>query len=158
MTLHRRSLLAVGAMLPLLPSFPSDTKEITMSALSALRQIDYTVIFARDMPAMRQFYERILELPLLRTLGDGWVEYRLGATTLALTVRGMIFSDPPPPEGALSLQLAFRVAPPLVAECAAALEAKGIKLISPLTDQPWGHRTIFFRDPDGNVIEIFAEL
>jgi catechol 2,3-dioxygenase-like lactoylglutathione lyase family enzyme len=45
-----------------------------------------------------------------------------------------------------------------VAACAAALEAKGIKLISPLTDHPFGHRTIFFRDPDGNVLEIFAEI
>jgi len=33
-----------------------------------------------------------------------------------------------------------------------------VKLISPLTDHPWGHRTIFFRDPDGNVLEVFAEI
>jgi lactoylglutathione lyase len=54
--------------------------------------------------------------------------------------------------------LAFRVAPQAVADCAAALEAKGVGLISPLTDHPFGHRTIFFRDPDGNVLEIFAEI
>ena len=54
--------------------------------------------------------------------------------------------------------MAFRVAPQIVAECAAALEAKGVELISPLTDHPFGHRTIFFRDPDGNVLEIFAEI
>jgi catechol 2,3-dioxygenase-like lactoylglutathione lyase family enzyme len=54
--------------------------------------------------------------------------------------------------------MAFRVAPQTVADCAAALKAKGIELISPLTDHPWGHRTIFFRDPDGNVLEIFAEI
>jgi catechol 2,3-dioxygenase-like lactoylglutathione lyase family enzyme len=45
-----------------------------------------------------------------------------------------------------------------VAECAEVLAAKGVALISPLTDHPFGHRTIFFRDPDGNVIEIFAEI
>ncbi len=39
-----------------------------------------------------------------------------------------------------------------VADCAAALEAKGVSLVSPLTDHPFGHRTIFFRDPDGNVL------
>ena len=38
------------------------------------------------------------------------------------------------------------------------LEAKGVELIWPLTDHPFGHRTIFFRDPDGNVLEIFAEI
>ena len=56
------------------------------------------------------------------------------------------------------LQMAFRVAPQIVADCAAALEAKGVELISPLTGHPFGHRTIFFRDPDGNVLEIFAEI
>lgn len=129
-----------------------------MSALEALRQIDYTVIFARDMPAMRRFYEEVLELSVASALGEGWIEYRLGSTTLALTVHGVRFDDPAPAQGALSLQLAFRVPPRTVADCAAALEAKGVKLVSPLTDQPWGHRTIFFRDPDGNVLEIYAEI
>jgi len=35
---------------------------------------------------------------------------------------------------------------------------RGVKLIEPLTDQPFRHRTIFFRDPDGNLLEIFAEI
>jgi lactoylglutathione lyase len=129
-----------------------------MNALSQIRQIDYTVIYARDMQAMRHFYETVMEFPLLRTLSERWVEYRIGSTTLALAAHGGRFDDPAPPRGALSLQLAFRVPPPAVAECAAALESKGIKLVSPLTDQPFGHRTIFFRDPDGNVLEIFAEI
>jgi len=80
---------------------------------------------------------------------------RCGSSTTAHVGR---FNDTPPEQGVLSLQLAFRVPPQAVAECAAALEAKGIRLISPLTDHPFGHRTIFFRDPDGNVLEIFAEI
>lgn len=129
-----------------------------MQALSQIRQIDYTVIFARDLEAMRHFYEEVMEFPLLRVLSERWIEYRVGSTTLALSVHGGRFDDPPPAQGTLSLQLAFRVPPPAVAECAAALDAKGVKLVSPLTDHPWGHRTIFFRDPDGNVLEIYAEI
>ena len=71
---------------------------------------------------------------------------------------GARFNDVPPEKGSLSLQLAFRVAPHAVADCAAALEAKGVKLMSPLADHSFGHRTIFFRDPDGNVLEIYAEI
>jgi lactoylglutathione lyase len=127
------------------------------TALSQIRQIDYTVIFTRDMLAMRHFYETVMEFPLLRVLSDRWIEYRIGANTLALTVHGR-FGDSPPPPGAHSLQMAFRVPPQAVADCAAALEAKGVELISPLTDHPFGHRTIFFRDPDGNVLEIYAEI
>jgi catechol 2,3-dioxygenase-like lactoylglutathione lyase family enzyme len=129
-----------------------------MSALSQIRQIDYTAIYARDLKAMRHFYEHVMEFPLLRVLSEGWIEYRVGANTLALTVHSPRFGGAPPVAGDLSLQLAFRVAPSAVAECAAALEAKGVKLIAPLTDHLFGHRTIFFRDPDGNVLEIYAEL
>src|SRR5262249_114128 len=98
------------------------------------------------------------EFAVQRTLSDKWIEYRIGANTLALAAYGGLFNDAPPPQGALSLQLAFRVAPEMVEKCASALEAKGVKLTLPLTDQPFGHRTIFFRDPGGNVIEIFAEI
>ena len=101
-----------------------------MQTLSQIRQIDYTVIFARNMDAMRHFYETVMEFPLLRALSDRWIEYRVGSTTLALTTHGARFNDTPPEQGALSLQLAFRVAPQAVADCAAALEAKGVGLIS----------------------------
>ncbi len=129
-----------------------------MRALSSIRQIDYTVIYARDMTAMRRFYGTVLGLPLLRELSPDWIEYAVGSTTLALTVHGKRFDDPAPPAGALSLQLAFRVAPKMVDACAEELAAAGVKIMSPPADQPFGHRTLFFRDPDGNVLEIYAEI
>jgi catechol 2,3-dioxygenase-like lactoylglutathione lyase family enzyme len=69
-----------------------------------------------------------------------------------------MFDDPAPPRGALSAQLAFRVPLEAVDECATELTSAGVTLVSPPTDQPWGHRTLFFRDPDGNVLEIFADI
>lgn len=129
-----------------------------MSPLGSIRQLDYTVIFARDMDAMRRFYGEVMEFPVYNELGRGWIAYRAGASLLALTERGMLFDDPPPPAGALSLQLAFRVGPREVDACAAALAAKGVAIERPPTDQPWGHRTLFFRDPDGNVVEIYADI
>ncbi len=126
--------------------------------LRAIRHLDYTVIFARDLPAMRHFYEDVMGFELQRTLGPSWLEFRIGASVLALTQRGVLFDDPSPPTGALSLQLAFRVAPSEVDACAEALRAKGVGILLEPKDQPWGHRTAFFRDPDGNVLEIYAEL
>lgn len=79
-------------------------------------------------------------------------------SALALAAYGKLFNDTPPAQGALGLQMAFRVAPDAVAACATAIEAKGVKPVLPLTDQPFGHRTVFFRDPDDNVVEIFAEI
>ena len=123
-----------------------------------IRSLDYTVIFARQMGAMREFYGTTLGFALHRELGPQWVEFRVGSNVLALTQRGLVFDDPSPPVGVLSLQLAFRVTPSEVASCAAVLAERGVKIISGPTDQPWGHRTLFFRDPDGNVLEIYAEI
>lgn len=126
--------------------------------LRAIKQLDYTVIFCRDLPAMRRFYTDVMGFALERELGPRWLEFRLGSTILALTQHGGLFDDPPPPPGTLSLQLAFRVSPPDVDACADALRAASVVIEREPTNQPFGHRTLFFRDPDGNVLEIYAEI
>jgi hypothetical protein len=35
---------------------------------------------------------------------------------------------------------------------------RGVEILDPPTDQPWAHRTRFFRDPEGNLLEIYADL
>lgn len=127
-------------------------------SLAAIRQLDYTVVFARDLPAMRRFYEEVMRFPIHNELGPSWIAYRVGSNILALTERGMMFDDPSPDPGALSVQLAFRVAPAEMDRCAEELVAAGVSIVAPPQDQEWGHRTLFFRDPDGNVLEIYAEL
>lgn len=129
-----------------------------MSALATIRQLDYTIIFARDLARMRRFYEHVLRFPIRHQLGDSWIAYGVGSNLLALTERGLMFDDAPTPTGALSVQLAFRVAPGDVDRCAAELRERGVELLSTPQDQPWGHRTLFFRDPDGNVLEIYADI
>jgi catechol 2,3-dioxygenase-like lactoylglutathione lyase family enzyme len=38
-----------------------------------IRSLDYTVIFARQMPRMREFYGTVLGFALHRELGAQWV-------------------------------------------------------------------------------------
>jgi catechol 2,3-dioxygenase-like lactoylglutathione lyase family enzyme len=128
------------------------------SAFQAIRAIDYTVIFVRDMATMRRFYGDILGFPLRRKLSRDWIEYRVGDNTLALARPTLTAADVPIPNGSASLQLAFKVSALEVDQCADALVQQGVNLLSPPTDQIWGHRTLFFRDPDGNLLEIFAEI
>ncbi|MGC1503005.1 MAG: VOC family protein [Sulfitobacter sp.] len=128
------------------------------SAFDAITAVDYTVIITRDMAAMRQFYEGVLGFVLDRALSKSWFEYRVGDTILALCIPGLTASDVPVPQGTATLQLAFRVPVSAVDACARELADKGIAVLSPPTDRNFGHRTLFFRDPDGNLIEIYAEI
>jgi hypothetical protein len=41
-----------------------------------IRSIDYTVIFARRMSKMREFYGMTMGFPLHRELSPKWVEYQ----------------------------------------------------------------------------------
>ena len=128
------------------------------SAFASIGAIDYTVIFVRDMAAMQRFYADVRRFAPIRELSANWIEYRVGANVLALATPGMIPNDVATPKGSASLQLAFRVPPPDVDRCAAELAQHDVTIVSQPTDRPFGHRTLFFRDPDGNLLEIYAEI
>jgi catechol 2,3-dioxygenase-like lactoylglutathione lyase family enzyme len=134
------------------------SKANSPSPFQTISAIDYTVIFVRDMAAMRRFYEDVLCFVLARELSAGWIEYQIGGNTLALARPSRTAADAPTPAGAASLQLAFKVRPAEVDQCAAELVRRGVPLVSAPTDQPFGHRTLFFRDPDGNLLEVYAEI
>jgi catechol 2,3-dioxygenase-like lactoylglutathione lyase family enzyme len=127
--------------------------------LRAIRSLDYTIVFARDLAAMRSFYVDVMRFEVYFELGGGdWVELRVGSNILALTRPGNVVPDRLPAAGTACLQLAFRVRREEVDACEAALRAQGVDIVAPSTDQSWGHRTLFFRDPDGNLLEIYADL
>ncbi|HET9447836.1 MAG TPA: VOC family protein [Steroidobacteraceae bacterium] len=126
--------------------------------LQAIRALDYTILFARDLPAMRNFYLEVMRFELYFEIADNWIEFRVGGNVLALAKPGLIVPDQPPPVGTASAQLAFRVRKEEVDGAEAALRAEGVPIVSPATDQRWGHRTMFFRDPDGNLLEIYADI
>ena len=133
-------------------------KPHSSSPFQAIRAIDYTVIFVREMAAMRRFYEDVLGFPLLRELSPGWIDCRVGDNALALARPSLTAADAPTPRGSASLQLAFKVAAPEVDQCAEELVRRGVDLLSPPTDRDFGHRTLLFRDPDGNLLEVFADV
>lgn len=134
------------------PPFPDQ-------ALRAIRALDYSVVFVRDMRAMRRFYTEVMLFPVYFELGGGtWVELRVGGNILALSEPGLVIPDRMPPTGTACLQLAFRVRREEVDACETALRAVGVQIVASATDQPWGHRTLFFRDPDGNLLEIYADI
>jgi catechol 2,3-dioxygenase-like lactoylglutathione lyase family enzyme len=130
----------------------------SLTGLSAIQALDYTVVRVRDMEAMRAFYGRTLRFQFVRELSPNWVEYRIGPNILALTGSFQFVENQTLGAGIAAVQLAFRVPYEAVDVCAAELTAAGISLLSPPTDRPFRHRTLFFCDPDGNLIEIYADF
>ena len=128
-------------------------------SLKEIRNFDYVVLLCRNMQATRLFYRDVMGFPLEHD-SEHWVSFRVGATLLTLRPRGrpQAWDDGLAVPGAAAVQLAFRVPPPAVDACHAELVAKGVPIVRPPTDLPdWRHRTLFFRDPEDNLIEIYAE-
>ena len=124
-------------------------------SLSAIRSLDYVVLLCDDMQMMRRFYEGTLGLPV-QLDWPGWLELRVGATILALRPRGRRY-DGRGAEGA-GVQLAFRVEPDEVDVCHSELVGLGVEIVEPPKTYDYGHRTLFFRDPERNVLEIYADV
>lgn len=128
-------------------------------SLKDIHNTDYIVLLCSKMIETRAFYEEVMGFAV-ETDMETWVSFRVGATLLTLRPRGVtpVWDDGPATPGAASVQLAFRVPPPAVDACHADLLAHGVAILREPTDLPdWRHRTLFFRDPEGNVIEIYAE-
>jgi lactoylglutathione lyase len=128
-------------------------------SIKDIHNLDYAILLCRNLPETRAFYKDVMGFSLEVDL-ENWVSFRVGATLLTLRPRGQgpACDDGPSVPGSAAVQLAFRVPPPAVDACHAELVAKGVTIVREPTDLPrWRHRTLFFRDPEDNVIEIYAE-
>lgn len=121
-----------------------------------LHTLDYVILLCEDLPQMKTFYHEILGFPIVRDWED-WIELRLGAVLLTLRPRGRPY-DGPGITGSAGVQLAFRVAPPDVQSWYMELLQKEVEILEPPRDQDYGHRTLFFKDPEGNILEIYADI
>jgi catechol-2,3-dioxygenase len=124
--------------------------------LQAIRNVDYVILLCQDLDRMKTFYHETLGFPIYRVL-EGWIELRVGAVLLTLRKRGRSYDGAKTEEHA-GLQLAFRVTPDQVDSCYAELLSKEVEILEPPCCQKSGHKTLFFRDPEGNILEIYADI
>ena len=120
-----------------------------------LHTLDYVILLCEDIAPMKAFYHEVLGFPIERDWED-WVELRAGAVLLTLRRRGRTY-DGLAGAGA-GVQLAFRVAQQEVQAWYSELIEKQVQILEPPRDRDYGHRTLFFKDPAGNILEIYAEI
>jgi catechol 2,3-dioxygenase-like lactoylglutathione lyase family enzyme len=133
--------------------------------LPAVGHMAYTIVLCDDLPAMQTFYAavfgRVPGVAAAVGLTGTSPPLRAGLTLLSLRERtrpndGVGGANPKP-----GVQLAFLVEDSAeVLRCHAALLKlePAVAVTEPPADQPRGHRTVYFEDPEGNQLEIFAEV
>ncbi|MFC4333942.1 VOC family protein [Salininema proteolyticum] len=127
--------------------------------LKAISNFDYAVLLCDDMAAMKAFYRDVMGFQIEHDQ-EKWVSFRVGTTLFTLRPRGKgpAWDDGPAIPGSASVQLAFRVPPSNLDDCHTELLDNDVDIVMEPTDLPaWRHRAIFFRDPGGNIVEIYAE-
>ena len=125
--------------------------------LSAVRQLDYAIVLCEDLDRMKAFYRDLFDFPVASESATG-LTFQAGAVKLSLRQRTRGYDGQGTRSELPGVQLAFLVAPDEVARCYEQLVAKSVEILEPPTDQPRGHRTVYFADPEGNMLEIYAEI
>lgn len=131
--------------------------------LKSIRNLDYVILLCNDVPRMKNFYNQILGFPIYMET-PFWIEMRVGSVLLTIAQRGRPFDGPPIPDNSAAVQLAFRVTPEEVQSCYEELKEKNVEIlqepqiINKMFWQYWKHLTLFFKDPEGNVLEIYADI
>jgi catechol 2,3-dioxygenase-like lactoylglutathione lyase family enzyme len=125
--------------------------------LTAVQQLNYVIVLCDDLDRMKAFYRDLFAFPIDSESATG-LAFRAGAVLLALRQRTRVYDCRGVRAELPGVQLAFLVSPAEVDRCYDQLVAKGVKILDPPTDQLRGHRTVYFADPEGNILEIYAEI
>ena len=125
--------------------------------LTAVQELTYVIVLCDDLVRMKAFYRDLFAFPV-DSESETSLALRAGSVLLGLRLRTRDYDGRGVRPEVPGVQLAFRVSPAEVDQCYAQLVAKGVTIVDPPTDQPRGHRTVYFTDPEGNVLEVYAEI
>jgi catechol 2,3-dioxygenase-like lactoylglutathione lyase family enzyme len=125
--------------------------------LTSVQQLNYVIVLCDDLERMKAFYRDLFAFPVVSESATD-LAFRAGSVLLALRKRTRGYDGRGVRTESPGVQLAFLVAPAEVDLCYGQLVDKGLAILDPPADQPRGHRTVYFSDPEGNILEIYAEI
>jgi len=119
-------------------------------------KLTHSCIITESIEGLRAFYKDVLQIEP-QAYGDSYVEFPTECGTLSLF--SLAAHEELAPGSARSaanrsLELEFQVAD--VDEEYERLQKMGVEWVKPPTTQSWGGRSIYFRDPDGNLINFYT--
>ncbi len=105
-------------------------------------------LHAEDPAAAAEFYADVLGLEVAMDLG--WVVTVAAPENRAAQLNLMGEDATAPERPAVSIEVDD------VDAAYAVAERRGAEIVHPLTDEPWGVRRFFVRDPAGNVVNVLS--
>lgn len=117
--------------------------------------LTHCCIVTDNIDTLRAFCEEVLQIKPRQS--DQYAEFPTDGGTLSLWTRQGADQEAPAvllSAANQSIMLEFRVAD--VDEQYARLQRLAIAWVKPPSTQAWGNRSNYFRDPDGNLINIYS--
>ena len=134
---------------------PSQLSSDILVRAKIMAKLTHCVLVTDDVKRLCDFYDEVLQMDVKG--GDTYEEFHTDGGILAIC--NVDLSNRMAPDtfaigSNRSHMVQFEVED--VDKEYARLDELGVDWVKPPTTQPWGSRSIWFRDPDGNVVDFFA--
>jgi catechol 2,3-dioxygenase-like lactoylglutathione lyase family enzyme len=105
-------------------------------------------INSSDPSASRSFYQGVLGLDAAMDMG--WIITFASPSNPTAQVSVVASDSRNEPHADISIEVAD------VDACHAAAQSQGFSIVYPLTDEPWGVRRFFVKDPNGMIVNVVS--
>jgi catechol 2,3-dioxygenase-like lactoylglutathione lyase family enzyme len=112
-------------------------------------------LVTEHVPELRDFYARLLGVEAEGD--DNHAEMKTTPTGMAIfSTAGMEAMAPGSMKGSSAGRVTLMFEVEAVEAEYARVQAMGLELVKPLQTHPWGARSFWFRDPDGNLVDFYV--